>query len=245
LRQLSCQHHSQWENHMAQFHGCIAAVAIVAGLFGGGIAQAQPERGRGIGVGGAIGLAELEAVQKEIGLEGNALAKYEKVIGSFQDEMKAEIEKAGAIQNLSQEERKALNEKMIGVMQKLQERYVPKLKEALTGAQIERLQQIQWQLLGSQAFVTDPELSKMLDITKEQQEELLTINRDHVGIMRKLREGGGNRQEVQRKRQELMKEYAGNLTDVLTKDQQEKFTKLKGKPFDVSLLPPGRRILGQ
>jgi DNA topoisomerase IA len=44
------------------------------------------------------------------------------------------------------------------------------------------------------------------------------------------------------KREELVKEREAKAAEVLSKEQQEKYTKLKGKPFDVSQLQgPGRR----
>lgn len=236
---------------MSRRHSYLGLVVIVAGVCWSGTAFAQGGRG-GFGMGGPggmgpMGLVGLEPVQKEIGLEGESLEKVKKLMSSFQEELRSESEKAGlptgpgAFQNLTPEERAAMNEKRSAVMRKINEKFMPQMKEVITPAQFERVQQIQWQVAGSQAL-TNHDLAKMLDITKEQQEKLMAINQEFMGKMRELAPGaggGGNFQEIQAKRQELMKARDGKANEVLTKEQQEKYTKLKGKPFDVAQLMQG------
>jgi len=201
-------------------------------------------------------------VQKELGLEGDAAEKVQKIAGAFRQEMQTAVEDAGIgfgafanFQNLSQEEREAkmreMGEKRTALMQKLNEKFVPQLKETLSTQQFARLQEIQAQISGSQGL-TSPEMVKALDVTKEQQEKINAINQDFNRKQRELFNpgaGGGapDFQAMAAKREELVKERESKAAEVLSKDQQEKYSKLKGKPFDASqlMLGPGRRGGGQ
>jgi hypothetical protein len=178
--------------------------------------------------------------------------------------MMAESEKAGLsfggfgqFADLKPEEREAkmrdMSEKRTALMTKMNEKFVPQLKETISGSQFERLQQIGWQDAGSLALAT-PELVKALDLTKEQQKKIAVINKDYGDKQTELRRnafggggpgGGGARPggggpgafpEMFTKVQELNKERDGIATEALSREQQEKYTKLKGKPFDLAQL---------
>jgi len=135
----------------------------------------------------------------------------------------------------------------MALMKKLNEKFVPQLKESLSGEQFERLQQIGWQAAGSQALA-GPELVKALELSKEQQEKIAAINQDYGAKQREMGPfGRGGRgagdgppdfQAMRTKMQELMKERDTKATEVLSKEQTEKYTKLKGKPFDLAQLMP-------
>jgi hypothetical protein len=251
----------------------IALIVVIAGVLVADAAQAQPPgggRGRGgfggppgmggPGMGGPMMLVQNPAVQKEIGLEGEAVERVQKIAGAYRDEMMAESEKAGItfggpqqFEGLSPEERETkmreMNEKRQAMMTKLNEKFMPQLKESLTAPQFERVQQISLQAAGSQAL-TRPDVAKTLDLTKEQQEKIAGINQEFMqkqAGLRGGRRGGGLGAEgpppdfeaMMAKRQELTKERDSQATEVLSKEQQEKYEKLKGKPFDVAQLMPG------
>jgi hypothetical protein len=221
--------------------------------------------GGGPGMGGPLMLAGIPAVQKEIALEGEKAEKVQKLLDSFREEMMAEAEKAGLgfggfgqFADLKPEEREAkmreMSEKRTALMTKLNEKFVPQLKQALSDAQFERLQQIGWQAAGSLALAS-PELGKALNLTKEQQKKVADVNKDYGDKQAELRRnafggggpGGGGAvpgggpgafQEMFAKLQELNKERDGKALEVLSKEQQEKYAKLKGKPFDLAQLMP-------
>jgi hypothetical protein len=212
-------------------------------------------------MGNPLMLVQNPAVQKEIGLEGEAVEKVQKIAGAFRDEMMAESEKAGItfggqqLEGLSPEERETkmreVTEKRQAMMAKLNEKFVPQLKEALTAPQFERVQQISLQAAGSQAL-TRPDVVKALDLTKEQKEKIAGVNEEFAKKLNELGPGGrGGRggaggggvggppadfQEMMAKRQELNKERDSKATEVLGKEQQEKYEKMKGKPFDLAQL---------
>ena len=191
------------------------------------------------------GVANLRPVQKELALDGDSVAKLLGIAKSFSDEAKSESEKAGiprgrpALQNLSWEERNAFREKRRALVLKLDEKFVPQLKEALTPAQFDRVQQIRWQLGSSEVF-RNPELAKMLDITKDQQDKMVAVNQEYQETLRDAAKGGGDVTEILASRLKLLKDRDAKITDVLTKEQKEKFTALKGAPFDASEVRPGR-----
>jgi hypothetical protein len=211
-------------------------------------------------------LAGIPAVQKEIALEGENAEKVQKVLDSFREEMMAEVEKAGLgfggfsqLADLKPEEREAkmreMGEKRMALMTKVNEKFIPQLKQVLTDAQFERLQQIGWQAAGSLAL-SGPDLGKALDLTKEQQKKIADINKDYGDKQAELRRnafggggaagaggggagpGGGPGGGMFAKIQELNKERDGKALEALSKEQQEKYAKLKGKPFDLAQLMP-------
>ncbi len=230
--------------------------------FGGGRGGG---RGGGFGMGGfgglgIINLAALDPVQKEIGLDGEAAEKVKKLAEDVMQEMQAESQKAGIgpaafgqLQDLSPEERetkmKEMSEKRMTITKGLTEKYLPKVKENLSASQFERVQQISWQLAGTQSL-TDPDVAKSLEITKEQREKMAGINQEFAAKQQELGPGGfGGRgappdpeamRERMQKMQDLNKDRDAKVTAVLSKDQQEKYAALLGKPFDRSQLGFGR-----
>src|SRR4029077_5829244 len=120
-------------------------------------------------------------------------------------------------------------------------------KEVVSETQFERLRQIGWQAAGSLALAS-LELGKALDLTKEQQKKIADINKEYEDKQAELRRnafggrpggggggpggggGGPGGGGIFAKIQELNKERDGKAIEALSKEQQEKYTKLKGKP---------------
>jgi hypothetical protein len=212
-------------------------------------------------MGGPIGLATHPAVQKEIGLEPEKAKALRDLAESFGTEMMTASLAAGLpgpgafqeLQQLGEEERaakmKEIAEKRNEVIRKLNEKFIPKLKETLNAEQFTRVKQIEWQAIGSMAL-THADVAKELGISKEVQEKIGKINQEYAekqqAEFRALGGGGGDFQATIAKVQELSKERDTKAAEMLTKEQQAKFTKLKGKEFDVAVLrqPPGGRGLG-
>jgi hypothetical protein len=245
---------------IALWDGSVQAQNRGGGPGGGGRGFGMGFGMGGPGAGGVFGLAGNPAVQKEIGLEGEGVAKVQKVVDSFREEMTGEMEKAGLgfggpgqFAELTPEERQAkmreMNEQRMALMKKLNEKFGPQLKETLSATQFERLQQIGWQAGGSQALV-GPELVKALELSKEQQEKIAAINQEYAAKQREMggfgRGGAGGGaggappdfQAMRTKMQEMTRERDGKANDLLSKKQQEQYTKLKGKPFDLAQLMP-------
>ncbi len=223
------------------------------------MAQNQEQRGRGRGgrggfggfgggLGGVMGLLNNEEVQKELALDDAAKASVKKITDAAAEEARTEAGAGGGfagIRDLPEAERQAKMEefraKANEARAKIVAKYQPQVKEALTPAQFERAQQIYWQASTERAL-SDPDLIKALEITKDQQDKIAAINKEHGEKSRALFTGGrgqGGGEGGREKMAELNKERDTKLTGVLTADQQTKFATLKGKEFDVSKLRGG------
>ena len=221
-----------------------SVLAILLAMFCANTAQAQEGRGRGFsGFGGGSSMASLlgnEAVQKELALEGAALEKAK----ALRDEYRAEVQKGmpensfQGLRDLPRDQQAAklteLRQKMTEASTKAAAAVNPKIKEALSAQQYERLQQIQWQAAGIQAY-SDAELTKALDISKEQSEKIAAVEKEYSGKQRELFRGGFN-EEAREKMTALSKERDSKVNEVLTAAQREKFAQLKGKEFDLASL---------
>jgi len=118
------------------------------------------------------------------------------------------------------------------------EKFLPKLKDALDATQLKRVHEIAIQAAGAQALL-DSGVQNELKVTAEQKDKLTSISKD---VQKEL--AGLRGAERMTKMQELNEEQLAKSTEVLTKDQQAQFASMKGKPFDVKLLRPaggGRR----
>lgn len=222
----------------------VACAALVAGLALTSSLSAQGRRPGGFGggfggQGGALMLVRSEAVQKEIGVTDDQKAKLAALLEEYQSESQKARADAGLeginFREITEEQRKKMQE----VNKTLTDKYTPKLKETLKPEQLERVQQISYQLAGPAAY-GDPDVVKALEITKEQQDKLATIRADFQKKQQELFAGGGaggGREAFAKLREEQNAEIA----KVLTAEQTEKFTKLKGKEIDVSTLFGGGR----
>lgn len=213
---------------------CLAVATTVEAQPGGG------RRGGGFGGGNSIfGVATNEAVQKELGLTTDEAAKVKDVSDEFNTAFGAAMREAGGggggggFQNMSAEERAKFRDKMADAGKTTTEKFLPKLKAALTPDQFTRVQQINWQSSMARAMA-DPEIVKSLTISKDQQEKIKTITDEATAKMFGGGGGGGGAS-----REEVTKERDTKIKEVLTKDQAAKFATLTGKEFDVAQLRGG------
>ena len=219
------------------YFGC---AALIAGLvLTTSLSAQQGRRGGGFaGRGGPVSpliLLGSESVQKEVGLTDDQKAK----LASLREESQKEVAKVrsdagitgggGGGANITDEQRAKLNEGM----KKVTEAFAPKVKETLKPEQLERVQQIAYQMAGTSAF-TNADVVKALDITKEQQEKIASVNKDFQEKIQALGAGGGPEAGAK-----LRDERSAELAKVLNKEQTDKFTALKGKAFDVSTIQLG------
>ncbi|MGI8977734.1 MAG: hypothetical protein ACR2FY_00765 [Pirellulaceae bacterium] len=214
--------------------------ALIVGLVLTTSLSAQGRRG-GFGgrrgVTGPLMLLASEAVQKEVGITEDQKAK----LATLREEFTKEDEKVrtdagvtgGGDANITEEQRTKLAEARM----KVARAFAPKVKETLKPEQLERVQQIAFQYAGPNAY-TDAGVVKALDLTKEQQEKIGTTNKDFQEKMQALFAGGGgggNREAFTK----LRDEQSADLAKVLTKEQSDKWTALKGKAFDVTTIQLG------
>jgi len=219
----------------------LIAVALVAAPV-----AAQQGRGRG-GFGGRGGqslmtLAGNEAVQKDIGLTD--AAKIQALAGEYREAITTEMSGIDfqGLRDLPEAEqaakRRELTAKSEAASKKVNATFEPKLKEALTAEQFKRLGEIRIQAIGIAALV-DATVVKDLGLKEDQQKKIADIRAELDKARDALTAGlqpGGNFQEVMTKVRELGEQSLTKATDVLDGGQKEKFTSLKGKPFDITQL---------
>jgi hypothetical protein len=223
-------------------------VAIIGFIMFVDIASAQQQGRRGggsfFGRGGLITLAAAEPVQNELVIDAAAKEKIAAIQSEFGDEIREQMQAIGGggfQRDASDEDRQKMFAKFQETSQKVNAKYIPKLKEVLKDEQFTRLQQINWQASGAGAF-SDPELVKTLKLSDEQQKKIADVNRNYMQNLRGMStRGGGNAQEATAKMREFREQRDKQAEEVLTKEQQDQFKELKGKPFDVAQL----RTFGQ
>jgi hypothetical protein len=243
------------------------AVAMLVGTVTGGVIGAQTDAFRRFtggrtfppGVGGSTALAGLEPIQTELKLDSTIKSNVNKILDQLAEESMKEYESSGVrfargqLEFLKGEKlaemRRDISERTAAIGKKLEERYRPRLKSALSPAQYRRFQQIVWQWDGSKALVDDPELIAALKITTEQKKAISDLNEDirqrQSEIQRSVFEGAGangpSREEMRDlvvKMQEIDKARDKKAAEMLSKKQQAEYAKLKGEPYDFSKFRP-------
>jgi len=249
--------------------GLVIAVVVASGpqLFAqgqgrGGFGGGGGGFGRGMGgMGqqGPLGLALIEAVQKDIGLaaDGPEVAELKKLQDAMGKEMQEAMGKITggdpmAFFSAQGEERQKMMTAISEATGKLTTKYNGDAKKILSADQFKRLQQIGWQAAGMQALA-DADVVKALDLKKEQQEKIAAANTEFGNKQREMFQamfaggggGGGDREEMQKKMTELGTTRDKAINETLTDAQKDKFKELKGKEFDLaSLRPQGRGGFG-
>ena len=231
-------------------------LALVVTALAVTIASAQQKgRGRGgfgFGFGGGptglVTLAANEAVQKDLGVSGDVVGKLNSLRDEYNAAQTKERQAAGVdfqgLQNLSDDERRTkmaeFQRKGTEIAAKLNNDFMPKLKALISEDEIKRLKQIQLQSQGSGAL-TNQDVASELKLTDEQKKKLADLTTEYDRKQGVLLRGDGDQQERFAKLRELRTERDGKALEVLTAEQKEKFTALKGSPFDVAQLGFGGR----
>ena len=233
----------------------LATLAVVGAMATSAFAQPGGAGGRGRGgLGGGFGgpqtglmLAGNAAVQKELGISEDQIAKIKKLADEAREEMQAGAGGGAdfaALRDLPEEERRAkmteMMNKRMEATRKVAEKYKPKLAEVLDAKQVERLHQITLQAAGSGAYA-DPDVAKALKLSKEQQDKIASITKEFGEKQRAAFTGGGagGGEDARAKMRELSATRDKDLAAVLTSDQSAQFEKMKGKEFDVAALRGG------
>jgi hypothetical protein len=212
-------------------------------------AHAQGRRGGGgmMGMGGGqgvnpLGLVGNAAVQKDLGVSEDKAEKLKDIAGDVRQDVQEEFQSAGidfgALRDLSGEEREKkmaeIRTKMAEIQKTVGDKFMPKIAEILDKTQMTRLHEIAVQAAGPSAL-KDAGVVKDLGLSKEQQDKIAAIDKDFSGKLTNV-----PRAERFAKMQEMRDEQLAKTTEVLSKDQQAKFTEMKGKAFDLKSLRPAR-----
>jgi hypothetical protein len=177
-------------------------------------------------------LAASESVQKELGVTDEQKTKLRALKEEeFEYAIQIAKEYLPALLNSSFEERAKAN---AAKEKKLNDKFLPGLKEILKPEQFDRLMQIFYQAQKAGIY-TRPDVVSAIDLTKDQQARIAAINGD---FQKKLQPLNARNSSYQADVAKLIEEKDGDLAKVLTAQQSEKLSQLKGKPFDFPVRPP-------
>lgn len=211
---------------MRRFTQVGLAVAVLALMASPVLAQQQRRPGGGAAAGGGqMGLLANKAVQEDLKLTDDQITK----VKDAATKQRAAFQGLG---DLSQEER-------VKKMQELNKENTKVLDEILKPEQKKRLRQLSLQQQGAMALAT-PQVAKALNVTDDQKDKLKSIQDDVRKQMGELRQGGGgNREEMAKKRAEITKATNEKVMGLLTADQKAKWKEMTGEPFKGTLPPAG------
>lgn len=197
-----------------------------------------------------LSLVENSVIQKELGISVEVADK----IRQFSEDVRKESREAGGepsnFEQQSVEERTATVEKLRELDDTTTKKFIPKLKEILTGDQYVRLKQIYWQSALAVAL-RDEEVVAALSLSPEQLEKLngikfaLEEGRDEVPSRATINAvfysvtipaSTKSPRAVREERQAAVQENRKRVKEILTIEQQTKFEALKGKEFDMTSL---------
>jgi len=224
---------------MRHFAKTILTLGLAVLLAGPALAQ-QRGQGRGPGGqggGGIAGLLTNESVQKELKIDKDNADKVKEAVQKVRDKHADEFTK---LRDLPQEERRQKSQELTKAVS---EETLKAVSGMLSADQLKRLNQIELQQIGVQAF-TRPEIQKALALTDEQKDAIKTINDEAAKKRQELfQQGGGRRQgggQGQSQAAAMRKETMDRVQKLLTADQKKTWKDLTGDPFEIQR-PQGRR----
>ncbi|MBA64116.1 MAG: hypothetical protein CMJ76_17300 [Planctomycetaceae bacterium] len=242
--------------------------------------QAQPGGGRQGGgrQGGQFGgrgggqnnisisqLMQSEKVRNEAEIFDEQVQELREATEKIRAEARANQGERPDFRNLSEEQRRELFEKFRKSSEETQKKVNGAIEEILLPHQLERLEEIRIQILGTGALLLEP-VQKKLKITDTQKakfEEITNGTREKSqemlgGVREQFQQLGGDREkiqammaEVREKMQAVQKEAEEKIVGTLTAAQKKQFDEMKGKPFEISReelrpqRPQGQRPGGQ
>ena len=188
------------------------------------LAQERRQRSRNVGI---VGLVAHAAVHKELKLKDEQATALKQAVEEarkgFQAARQVKDDEARRKQN------NGVNQKLRGVIAK-----------TLDTEQRTRLLQIELQWSSGAWILRRTEVSKTLELTKDQRREIRDLAQKSQKTTKALRssQNDDNRQEIQKKITAILAETREAALKLLTEEQQKKWRKALGEPFE---LPRRRR----
>lgn len=183
-----------------------------------------------------LGLLRNDAVRDEVDI----MPDQQEALVKAAEEMQGERPDFSRMRDLSQEERL----EMLQDLRKQMEERVAKMRDAveqiLLPEQLERLNEIVIQLMGTGAL-NDPKIAEKLKLTEEQKEKMQEVREDARASMRDLFRGG-DRENMREKMSEAREQEQEKIMEVLNSEQRQQFEEMQGKPSEaVKQMREGRR----
>jgi Spy/CpxP family protein refolding chaperone len=204
----------------------VLAFGMVLALVGTAAAQ----RGGGGGFGGIGMLLNNKSVQEELKLNDDQVQKVRQIAKEAREKHAEEFKEAQGDFGKIREIAKAMNDEI-----------EKGAKDVLTPEQMKRLQQIELQQRGADAF-TDEKVQEKLKLTDDQKEKVKTITEDARKEAKEIFANAGEDREGARKKfAALRKETMGKVTEVLTDEQKKTWKEMVGEPFEVKFEPKKKK----
>lgn len=176
-----------------------------------------------------VSLLRNPKIQEDLKLDEKQTAAIKKI---FNDLNTKRREIYAPIPGITRQERSTIIVAASTELQKYTAEQNKKLLDGLKPEQAQRLEQIIVQTQGIRAL-DDPKIAKELKITDEQKKKMAearaSVARDRQKLSADIRARKVDRTKYREKLQELAKASDQKVLDVLSKEQQEQFEKMKGK----------------
>ena len=201
---------------------CVFCSDVAAQPGGGGRGGRQGMRGFGRMRDNSLGLLRRDDVRKELELVDDQVKKLDQLQQDMMTQMRGGM-RMGGFRDLSQEERQKRIAEMRQNMEKAQKEMETKVGEILLPVQNERLAQIKLQMSlrrsDTARVLTGEKVAEALGLSEEQKKTLTEAQE-------------ASRKELQEQIAKLRREAEEKVLKVLSAEQQEKWQKLIGKPFE-------------
>lgn len=215
----------------------LSALVFVVALSATSLVWAQPGGGRGGmmmgGPGGGmslLGLAQVEAVQKEVEAVDDQVAAIRKL--AEENQAARRQGERPDFRNMDDAAREKAFAEMRAQREKEAAATTAKLGEILLPLQMERLEQIALQMRGT-AALADPAIAAKLELTADQKQKLEAATTANREAMQQAFQGarGQDREQMRTRFQQLRTDADAKLLAVLTTAQKAAFEKMKGAAF--------------
>ena len=230
----------------------ILRVALVVGVAAVMAAPASAQRRPGGfsmgGFGGPLMLLRNEGVQKELKVSDEQKDKLKEAMKPIQEQQREMFKGFTPGERPSEEQMKEMRAKG--------EKLAADTKKAVEGVlkedQVKRLTQINYQLMGVNAF-TNKDVETQLKITEEQKEKIKGVveefNKDQGELFRGGFQRGGDPDEARKRREEnqkkiaaLTKEAEEKIAEKLTDEQKTVWKSMLGDKIDVAKVRAGNQF---
>ena len=193
-------------------------------------------------------LLQSEKVRNEAEIFDEQVQELREASDKIRAEARANQGERPDFRNLTEEQRRELFEKFRKSSEETQKKINTTVQEILLPHQLERLEEIRIQLLGTGALLLEP-VQKKLKVTDTQKakfEEITNGTREKSqemfgSVREKFQELGGDREKIQalmaeirEKMEAVQKEAEEKIVGTLTAAQKKQFEEMKGKPFEIS-----------
>jgi SAM-dependent methyltransferase len=186
-----------------------------------------------------VGLLRIEAVQKDLKLSTEEVAKVTELGEKLRTEMR---EKSAALREI--EDREQRRAKRAELTRELDSKARELLRDVLPREKMRRLYQIRLQVRPAVDSLSNPRIARRLQLTTEQQQKLAQIGKDLAAKQSELRGGmrgapQGSRAKLMQKLRRIRSDADAQALALLTADQKEAFQKMQGEKIE--LRGPGAR----